>query len=168
VRAPERRVTAEPKAKTESSVPALTSDVADRLRGASPRQEGHTIRGVTRQRDDESVSGCAERACGKSLRDSKKSSHAQHHGSRNAADPALVPQKARALRAWHEQSTVDCARATFEARCIARQRGLRAGRCAGFVGGKTASLFSCQRFRRTSCGGGREGRRGTSRSRSRQ
>ena len=63
----------------------------------------------------------------------------RHHGSRFAADPALVPQKARALRAWHEQSTVDRARATFKARCIARQRGLRAGMCAGFVGGKIAS-----------------------------
>ena len=63
----------------------------------------------------------------------------RHHGSRYAADPALVPQKARALRAWHEQSTVDRARATCKARCLARQRGFQAGTCAGFVGGKIAS-----------------------------
>lgn len=59
-----------------------------------------------------------------------------------SAGASAKAEKARALRAWHEQSTVDGARATFKARCVARQRGLEAGMCAGFVGGKTAPLFS--------------------------
>ena len=43
---------------------------------------------------------------------------------RDDTTEAATRRKARALRALHEQTTVDCARATCKARCMTRQRGL--------------------------------------------
>ena len=57
----------------------------DRLRGASPRQEGP----VSVPLD------AAGRACGTAAEDSEMSSRARHHGARVAGDPPLAAQRGR-------------------------------------------------------------------------